>query len=167
MRQGGWWEISIPAPLPPKSRRSHSLAQPIPVLLTGALRHLEELTTGSVTPQLTPREAMPFGKGSLLRGGQEAPTTCLLQRAPTEQGREARDLGRTKGSLVGRGGEGSAYSHSTHSTWSPGAKGQGAPLWTPTGGALALVWDGFLQGPGASITQRGQLSLKQGAPGCS
>ena len=51
-----------------------------------ALRGLEELTTGSVTPQLTPCEATPFGKGSLLRGGQEASTTCLPQRAPTEQG---------------------------------------------------------------------------------
>ena len=34
--------------------------------------------------------------------------------------------------------------HSTHSTRSQGAKGQGAPLWTPTGGAPALVWDGWL-----------------------
>ena len=43
---------------------------------------------------------------------------------------------------MGRGGEGSSYLHSTHSTQSPGAKGQGAPLRTPICGAPALVWDG-------------------------
>lgn len=45
----------------------------------------------------------------------------------------------------------SSLSHST-THLVPRAKGQGAPLWTPTGGDT-LVWDGFLQGPGA-ITQR-------------
>lgn len=43
---------------------------------------------------------------------------------------------------MGRGGEGSSYLQSIHSTQSPGAKGQGAPLWTPICGAPALVWDG-------------------------